>query len=334
MTARAGARAVLIHPGMELVGLYSYSADKVGRDIGELVGADPIGIKSVGTVEEVIAAGPDCVFYAPFRPDIDHVVQLLEAGINLVAPLNELAGSSYGEDVQRRIASACEKGGSTLYTSGVYPGNVNNVALAATALVRRVDRLTILESVDFCGYPNETMYRAMGIDLEMDDPRAMSVLEENCGSFKESVRFMAHALDLELDEVRFEGTLAAANRDTDFGFMTVRKGRIAGFKGAIKGIVDGVSRIECQFTWALGTDMTPSFPLEHGYIVQIEGDPEVKLHLVADYKDNPTGDSGAATATAMGCINAIKHVVSAEPGVLNFMKQPFVTAAGRVGLPA
>jgi hypothetical protein len=333
MTAAAGARAIIIHPDLELVGLFSYSADKIGRDIGTLVGVDPVGIASVGTVDEIIAARPDCVFYAPFRPDIDHVEQLLLAGINIVSPLNKLAGDGYGADAQERITAACTKGGATLYTSGLYPGNACNIALAATALARRVDRITLLESVDFSDYPNEPMYRAMGIELEMDDPRAMTVLEESCGSFKESVRIMAHALDLTLDEVRFEGTLAAANRTTDFGFMTVTEGRIAGFKGAVKGIVNGVSRIECQFTWALGTDMTPSFPLRHGYLINIEGDPGLELHLIPDYAGKPATD-GAATATAMGCVNAIHKTVAAAPGVLNHGELPLVVAQGRVGLPA
>jgi len=260
-------------------------------------------------------------------------VQLLQAGIDIVSTLNKLAGDGYGIEDQARIAAACEAGGATLYTSGIYPGNVNNIALAATAAVSRLDRITILESVDFSGYPNEAMFRAVGMDRSMDDPGAMAMLEENCGSFKASVRFMAKALGLTLDEVRFEGTLAAANRDTDFGFMKVGKGRIAGFKGAVKGIAGGVSRIECQFTWSLGSDMTPCFPLEHGYVVRIEGDPGLRLQIVPDYKEKLSSGSGAATATAMGCINAIRHTVAAAPGILNLNDQPFVTAWGRAGLP-
>lgn len=332
MTASAGARGVLNHPDMELVGLYSYSADNIGKDIGELIGVAPLGIASVGSIEELLEAKPDCVFYAPFRPDIDHVVALLEAGVNLVSTQNKLAGKEHGEDVRARITAACQAGGATLYTSGVYPGNINNIALAASAMCRRVDRITLLESVDISEYPNEEMMRAMGIDLSLDDPNAMTALEANCGPFKDAIGFMALALDLELDEVAFEGTLAAANRTTDFGFMTVQEGRVAGFMGAIKGKKDGHSRIECQFTWTMGTDMTPCFPLEEGYVVEIEGDPSLRMNVIPDYKEGRGGDAGAATATAMGCVNAIPAVVAATPGVLNMGALPFVMARGRVGL--
>jgi hypothetical protein len=38
---RQSALAVARNPGLELVGCYAWSADKVGRDVGELCGIDP-----------------------------------------------------------------------------------------------------------------------------------------------------------------------------------------------------------------------------------------------------------------------------------------------------
>jgi hypothetical protein len=42
---------------------------------------------------------------------------------------------------------------------------------------------------------------------------------------------MALALGLRLDGIRFSAEFATANRTTDFGFMTVQKGHIAGIAG-------------------------------------------------------------------------------------------------------
>jgi hypothetical protein len=333
MTARAGAKGVLGHPDLELVGLYAYSKGKVGRDVGELIGVEPLGIAATDDVDALLALRPDCIFYAPFRPNIDHVEKILAAGVNLVTPMYKLAGAGYGPDAQARIAAACEAGGATLYSSGLYPGSINLIALAASGMMRRVDKITVLESVDFSGYANEAMYRAMGMDLELDDPRAMAALEEACGSLKEVVRVMAQALDAELDEVRFEGTLAAANETTDFGFMTIQKGRIAGFKGVVSGVVGGVSRFECQFTWQMGEDLTPAFPLEKGYLIRLEGDPNLEVRVTPEHDKERKRDGGAA-ATAMGCVNAIPQVVAAPPGVLNHIELPFIKARGRVGLAA
>jgi hypothetical protein len=331
MTGRAGAKGVLNHPDLELVGMYAFSPQKVGRDIGELIGTEPIGLAATDDVEALLALEPDCVLYAPFRPNIDQVERILLAGVNIVSPMYKLAGAGYGQDAQARIAAACERGGATLYSSGLYPGSVNMIALAASGMMRRVDKISILESVDFSGYANEAMYRAMGMDLELDDPRAMGALEEACGSLKEVVRVMAGALDATLDEVRFEGTLAAANETTDFGFMTIQKGRIAGFKGVVSGVVGGVSRIECQFTWQMGENLTPAFPLVKGYLIRLEGDPTLEVRVATEHDAAGKRDTGAA-ATAMGCVNAIPQVVAAPAGVLNHVELPFVKARGRVGL--
>ena len=46
--AKQAVRAVLAHPDLELVCVFAYSADNVGRDVAELVGLDhPVGIHGV-----------------------------------------------------------------------------------------------------------------------------------------------------------------------------------------------------------------------------------------------------------------------------------------------
>ena len=38
-------------PDLELIGLHCYSADKIGRDAGEIVGLPPIGVTATGSVD-------------------------------------------------------------------------------------------------------------------------------------------------------------------------------------------------------------------------------------------------------------------------------------------
>ena len=47
-TGSAAVRAMVGHPVLDLVGCFAYSSDKVGRDVGELCGIDPIGIDRHG----------------------------------------------------------------------------------------------------------------------------------------------------------------------------------------------------------------------------------------------------------------------------------------------
>jgi hypothetical protein len=320
-TGSAAVRGLVGHPALELVGCYAYSPEKVGVDVGTLAGIDPIGITATDDIDALLALKPDCVTYMAFRPDFDHLERILSAGVNVVTTMYMLAGSGYGDEPHARIVAACERGGSSLYAAGVYPGHVAMTAMAASAMCSRIDRISLLESLDMSAYANEKMFRAMSIGLDPADPAAPGMIEANCGSFKEQIRVMANTLAVDIDEVRFTAEFGAANNDTDFGFMTLEKGQIAGFKGVIAGIYQGRSVIECRFVWKLGHDMTPNWPTEDGYILEIEGDPGVRLQLA------PIGGSHFATAvtTAMPAVNAIPSVVAAPPGIVNHMALPYVT---------
>ena len=324
-TGSAAVRGMVGHPVLEIVGCYAYSPEKVGRDLGELCGIDPVGVLATGDVTTLLALEPDCVVYTAYRPDFEHLVRILETGANVVTTMYMLAGAGYGDEQANALRDAALRGGSSLYCSGIYPGHVPMVALAASAMCRRIDRLSVLESLDIQEYANEQMFRAQGFDLEPDDPEAAQRCEASCGSFKEQTRVLARALGVAIDDVGFRAEFATANQDTDFGFMSLGKGRIAGFRGTVSGVQDGRSVIECRFVWKLGEDMTPNWPVTNGYVIEIEGDPGVRCKL------EPLGDHfPGATTTAMSVVNAIPAVCAAPPGIVNHMDLPFVRGAHQV----
>ena len=76
-------------PDLELVGVWVHSAEKVGRDAGELAGGDPIGVAATDDVDALLAQRPDCIVYAASGPEQDAAavpdyVRFLEAGVNVV----------------------------------------------------------------------------------------------------------------------------------------------------------------------------------------------------------------------------------------------------------
>jgi len=310
------------HPVLDLVGCYAYSADKVGRDVGELCGVEPIGVTATDDVEALLALEADCVSYMAYRPNFDHLERILESGANVVATMYMMAGFGYGEEATHRLRDACLRGSSSLYASGIYPGHAPMVAVAASAMCSRIERLSILESLDIHGYANEQMFRAQGFDLDPGDPAAAQACEASCGSFKDQIPVLATALGVRIDRVGFRVKFATANQDTDFGFMTVKKGRIAGFKGTVSGDRDGRSLIECSFVWKLGEDMTPNWPVTHGYVIELDGVPGVRVRL------EPQGEHLDGTVTtAMPAVNAIPMVCAAPPVIVNWTGLPLVRGA-------
>lgn len=322
-TGTAAVRGIVGHPQLELVGCYAFSADKVGVDVGTLAGIDPLGVRATDDVEALLALRPDCVSYMPFRPDIDHIEAILASGSNLVTTMYMTAGAGYGEDARQRIADAARRGHSTLYATGIYPGHANIVALALSGMSQRIESISVTETVDMAHYANAQMFRGMGIDRPPDDPNLPATIEAACGSFKEQVRVTAAVLGIELDGVKVDVEFAVATETTDFGFMTIQAGHVAGFKGSVSGVVGDRRPIQCRFVWKVGEAMTPSWPIDYGYRVEIEGVPAVRCQIEPLHGTEWDG----AIATAMPAVNAIPAVVAAAPGVLNYGDLPLIAGS-------
>ena len=197
------------------------------------------------------------------------------------------------------------------------------MALASTAVCSHVERITLLESVDLRGYANEPMYRGMGIDRDPADPEAAVLIEQACRSFRDQVAVMANALAVELDEIRFHADFAVANEDLDVGFMTIGRGRVAGIRGTIAGWAGGRARLECRSVWKMGDATTPDWPVEHGYVIEVEGEPSFRCRI-----EPGKGWSGAGS-TSLPVVNAIPAVVRAPAGIVNVGDLPFVARSAR-----
>ena len=144
------------HPDLELIGLHCYSPDKVGRDAGEIVGIDPIGVIATGTVEELIAAEPDCVTFHGVFPDVDLYVQVLEAGIDIVTTADWITGHHRnrnhphpsGRTEEEVTAEAFPKGCATFFVTGMNPGLDPILSIVHSTAVTDVQHVRSIESED------------------------------------------------------------------------------------------------------------------------------------------------------------------------------------------
>ena len=104
---KSSVAAIARIPTYELVGCYAWSKDKAGVDVGELVGIEPLGVKATNDVDALLALKPDCVVYNPMWIDVDELVRILSAGVNVVTSASFITGHNLGEAAtgSRRRAS-------------------------------------------------------------------------------------------------------------------------------------------------------------------------------------------------------------------------------------
>lgn len=323
----AGVRAIVAHPGLELVGCFAFGPDKVGRDVGSLCGLDPIGLEATRDIEALIGLHPDCVLYTPQFPDLDVMVRLLEAGINIVSTSYFITGRSFGQDQIDRLGDAARRGGASLHGTGINPGFANLFALISSGVCQRVDRISVLESVDSTNYGSAETWLACGLGRPVTDPEIPAMAKATTSVFQDAVEMMASALGSTLDEIRYEVEFAAATETVELGYMTIEKGCATGMRQCWSGLVDGRPLIELPIVWTLGYTMEPSWPVENGYIIEIDGLPSVRSRIELVHPDNQNGPDFGIN-TVMPAVNAISAVCAAPAGIVLAHELPTLAARG------
>lgn len=322
--AQAAVRAVAAQPELELVGCYAWSPEKAGRDVGELCGLPPLGVTATNDVDAIVASKPDVVLYMPMLPHIDEMVRLLDAGINVVSTAGFVTGHSLGDDAMRRLHDAALRGRVSLYGSGLNPGLASVVALVSAAACREIDRISIHEAVDCTAYESPETWLALGFGSPPDTPGLTDMMRHRISAFVDAIEMMSAALHVELDEVRFVPELGVATKHLDLGYMEIAEGTVCGMKAMFQGMKDGRPLLEMDLLWRLGNAMEPDWPIEHGYVMEISGVPNIRVRYEPVFGD--AAEEYVAAPTANPAVNAIPAVVAARPGVVTAAELPLITA--------
>lgn len=318
-------RGILERPDFELVGLFVSSATKEGRDAGELCGAPrSSGVRATRDRQALIAMQADCVCYTSTDvgriPEvIDDLCALLESGKNVVNTAITLLvhPQEYDPAAIQRLQQACERGKTTLYTTGIHPGVFSDAMLfSLTSMSQQIESITALEMLDCSSY-DAPVLSALGFGWtpEEDAKRFDSqILHYYWGPI---VKFMAEAYDLKLDEIRHfrESALASSSFETTGG-LSIKPGQIAGLHYGLQGMVGGKPRLIAENYERLRPEIAPHWPQppgHGGYRIIIKGVPDMQLDLAFGGAD-PLTD--ALIGTGMRAAHSIPAVCAAKSGVV------------------
>lgn len=335
---KSSVQAIVANSTLELVGCYAWSAEKVGRDVGELCGIAPLGVPATNDVDALLALKPDCVVYNPMWLDIDELVRILSAGVNVVATAAFITGHNLGPG-RGRILEACRRGGSTMFGTGVSPGFAELLAIVSATICDRVDKVTVNEAADTTFYDSPATEIPVGFGKPIDHPELQAMTEHGTAVFAEAVRLVADALGVELDDVRCEAEYAQTTADLDLGSWTIPAGCVAGVAASWKGSVDDKVVVELNVRWRKGQTLEPDWQIaQDGWVIQIDGRPTVTLNVgflpPPDFEAETIADFMVLghIMTAAPPLNAIAAVVAAEPGIATYNDLALVLPRGTVSL--
>jgi 2,4-diaminopentanoate dehydrogenase len=335
---KSAVEAIAKNPTYELVGCYAWSKDKNGVDAGELVGIGPLGVAATNDVDALLALKPDCVVYNPMWIDVDELVRILSAGVNVVTSASFITGHNLGEG-RDRIEEACKQGNATIFGSGVSPGFADLLAIVAASACDRVDKVTVAESADTTLYDSPDTERPAGFGVPIDDPDLGPMAAKGTAVFEEAVRLVADSLGVELDEVVCETEYAQTTEDLVMASWTIKAGHVAGVFASWQGRVGGKTVVELSVRWRKGQTLDPDWKLDgDGWKITIDGRPTVNMQVgflpPQDMIENMTSIEDLFVIghimTAMPPIHAIPAVVAAAPGIATYNDLPLPQARGVV----
>jgi 4-hydroxy-tetrahydrodipicolinate reductase len=321
-------QTILKHPDLELVGTWVSSAEKAGRDVGELSRVGPIGLLATQDADALIASDADCICYAADSMGreeevVGDCIRMLRAGKNVVNVSDPalVYPKAKGGDVFDRLQEACMAGSSSFYTSGGDPGWAGfGLALAPLTVAQQVSSMRLLEIYNY-GQWNNPQLGLYGFGAP-DTSSSMILLPGVTASiWGPTVAMLADAMGVTLDSIDEAHRVIYADEDFDIPFGRIAKGTVSGMSFEIKGMLDGEERIVVEHITKLRREDFAEYGLDDVYRVIIEGEPNIKVDmwLTSDFGD--TTHAGYIVAVTP-VINAIPLVCEAAPGVLTYLDLP------------
>lgn len=298
------ARLLLKRPRVRLVGAVDVAPEKQGRDLGELLGTEPVGV--VVTPDPRVARGADVAVHATQSRLVQvegQILDLVACGVDVVSTCEELSYPWFHHAASaRRIHEAAQQAGVTVTALGVNPGfAMDLLPVVLTAPCRHVRRVLVERRVDVRSRRLPLQQKA-GVGLTEEEFHA-GVAAGTVGhvGLAESVAMIAAALGWTVDAI------------ADQIRPVVRAGRVEGLRQKARAVVDGEERIRLDLTMALDLED----PVDR---VRVEGDPS----FVAEIPGGLHGDAATCAIVA----NAIPLVRAAPPGLRTVLDLPPIRYAG------
>ena len=307
---QAATRSLAGKKGLDIVGALDLDKEKVGKDLGEVAGLD----KKLGVI---VTDDADSLFAETYADVVIHIactylheaypqiIKPIQRGMNVISA-TEALGNPYASDpgLAAKLEKLAKKHGVTVLGSGLSPGFTSDyLILALTGACSELRKIRYKRLSDVSAYLGGTVGRHFGLGLL---PEEFKKGVEEGGiighiGFVESTQTIADRLGWQLDEIK--RSMEPVHND---------KGQFVSTRTVVQGIRDGEVKIELVLEAFVNPEM------ETMDRVIIDGVPPIDMVI------KPVISSVPATANAL--VNAIPHVINAEPGLMTPGDLPLVFA--------
>ncbi len=299
--------------GLQIVGAIDIDPAKVGKDLGEVLGREPMGVVIESDAQKVLEAHPQALVFhgtvSSLEKAYPQIRQILETGHSGVSTTEELSYPWVRHpDLARALDELAKEKDRTFVGTGVNPGFLMDYfPVVVAAVTANIEKITVRRYVN-ASLRRKPLQAKIGSGLTPEEFRKRWE-ERTLGhvGLVESAQLMAHLLGWEIVDLKetCEPVLAEKTIQTDY--FTVEPGYVRGMVHRVFAKDQKGREIFLDLCMALDHEN----PVDE---VEIQGDPPVRVRF-------PEGVHGDY-ATVNVALAVLKRVPDLPSGLLTMADLP------------
>lgn len=303
--------------GVKVVAGIARTPAKAGKDLGEIAGCEPMGVRATNDAAEAFRTKPDVVLLntASFvREVFPEIETCLSRGAHVITIAEEMAYPWVASpELAEKLDSLAKKAGKTVLGTGINPGFVlDTLIITLTGVTRDVKRIHARRVNNLAPF-GPTVMRTQGVGTtvaEFEKGLKENTIVGHIG-FPQSCHLIARALGWKIDRVIEEREPIISKVERKTKYVSVKPGDVAGCRHTARAYSGGREVIFLEHPQQVCPELEG---VETGDYINIEGDPPISMAIRPEI---PGG-----TGTIAIAVNMIPAVVEARAGLLTMADLP------------
>jgi 4-hydroxy-tetrahydrodipicolinate reductase len=315
------AKFLLEKEGIDMVGAIDVAKDKVGKDLGEVLGLErKVGVKISDNLEAVLSkVEADIAVHATssfLKDTYPQIASIVENGVNVISTCEELSYPYVSEPkLAEKLDALAKKHDVTVLGTGINPGFLmDTLVITLTAACEKIEKIEATRIMN-AGTRRLPFQKKIGAGLTVEEFQQKIEKKQITGhvGLEQSIAMIASALAWKLDKIVVESAEPViAKKPVESKDIKVHAGKVAGLKQKAKGIMKNREAIVLDFQAYIGAE-------EEYDAITIKGVPNINQKI----QPCVHGDIG----TVAVIVNAIPKVINAPPGLFTMKDLPVPSAS-------
>ena len=314
------AKFLLEKEGVEVVGAIDIAKDKVGKDLGEVLGLErKLGIKVSNDIDAVLSkAKADIVIHTTssfLKDTFPQIASIIKNGVKVVSTCEELSYPYHTDpELAKKIDALAKKYNTTILGTGINPGFLmDTLVITLTAPCQKIEKIEAVRIMN-AATRRLPFQKKIGAGLTVKEFQKKIENKQITGhvGLEQSIAMIADALAWKLDKIIAEPVEPViAKKPVESKHIKVKAREVAGLRQKAKGIMKNKEIIILDFQAYIGAE-------EEYDAITIYGVPNVKQKITPCVH----GDIG----TIAMVVNSIPKVINAPAGLFTMKDLPVPSA--------